>query len=340
MPYGVKILKHSINRDKDIFTFEASYPRFVHAELMTHRLFSRNAASSRAIPSEKMFKNIVDDPAVPVFWGKNQPGMQADVEIDDDKKVTAKDVWMDARHEAIKSARKLMDLGVHKQIANRITEPWMHITIILTTTELSNWFKLRCGPEAQPEIAWVANEMKKQVDKLKASGTSRHLQHGDWHMPLIDHHDILEVNKYFHSIHGRDPSFEEETAIFKKVSTGRCARVSYLTHAGTRDIIEDIKLHDRLLISGHWSPFEHVATPIDVNTRCGNFVGWKQYRKEFVEEHPEKLGEDNYNAGSITLTKEEARALNVHVRPISNQNNIFSTEHLDAYNNAIKKIKE
>jgi len=313
MSYSVRILKDSMSPSgKRLTTWELTYPRFVHAEFMTHRLFSRNAASSRAIPIDKVLERIEMDPALPVWWGKNQAGMQAREELSTEdgtftqnsSREEAEFQWTNSRFEAIKSVRRLQAIGLHKQISNRIVEPWMFITVIVSATEWDNWFWLRDHKEAQPEIAWVAKEMHKKylenIPKVMAVG--------DWHLPLIGEEDWWETSKPENC-----GSSEEQVAMIKKISVGRCARVSYLTHEGKRDIREDVALHDKL-IAGlktnepiHMSPFEHVATPMSTDewnhwashelkkaimenrpfdqTVFGNFIGWQQYRKEIPNEH-------------------------------------------------------
>lgn len=264
MGYSVKILADSLGpNNARLTTWELTYPRMVHSEMLTHRLFSRNSASSRAIPVEKMIERVQKDPALPIYWGKNQAGMQAREELRGDELLKVKEEWLAARDQAVVNAKSLMELGLHKQIANRLLEPWMYITVILSATEFDNWFRLRCHPDAQPEIGWVAKEMKKQYDE----SFPECLQEEDWHLPLIDFDDYV-VGK-----------LDNDT--LKKVSVARCARVSYLTHDGRRDYQEDVKLHDRLLQSGHMSPFEHVACvqPKDVTKWSGNFKGWTQYRE-------------------------------------------------------------
>jgi len=254
---------------KRLTTWELTYPRFVHAELMTHRLFSRNSASSRAIPSKKMLDMIMNDAVLPVWWGKNQAGMQAREELDLETKEKAIKLWLEARDLMVAKAEEMSALGVHKQIVNRITEPWMFITVLMTATEMDNWWYLRSHPDAQPEIKWVSDDMFKQYKESKP----KYLAVGEWHLPLITEADI-----------DASCNFTDPDAL-KKISTGRCARVSYLTHDGRRDYAEDIRLHDRLLESNHWSPFEHVAQALEEKVWIGNFVGWKQYRKEFEAEH-------------------------------------------------------
>lgn len=267
--YGAKILADSIGPSgRRLTTFEVTYPRFVHAELMTHREFSRNSASSRAIPVEKMISRILVDPVLPVWWGKNQSGMQAREELAGDDLETARRKWLAARDSALEYARELLRLDVHKQIVNRVLEPWMWITVIVSATQLSNFFALRCHPDAQPEIARAAYLMR---DAHEASRPREVPLYG-WHLPLV--HDPEEL---------RGEGFNgEEIAM---ISCGRCARVSYLTHDGKRDPHADLALATRLIDSGHMSPFEHAARALGVDERVGNFRGWMQLRKTIPGEH-------------------------------------------------------
>lgn len=299
MPYGVKILLDSISpAGRRLTTWELSYPRFVHAELMTHRLFSRNSASSRAIPNEKLRQRVRDTPAMPVWWGKNQAGMQAREELIDFPlpdhsqnpsmypyivrcpRSAAEQEWLRARDLMLEASERLSNLGLHKQLCNRLIEPWMHITVIVSATNFENWFYLRDHPDAQPEIAWVAKEMH----RLYRENVPQKLPVGYWHMPLLRSEDWSDAVPLA-GVDGR-------VAVLKKVSVGRCARVSYLTHDGKRDLAEDVKLHDKLIAGMethepiHVSPFEHVAQALaDPDEPSGNFRGWGQYRKSFAHEH-------------------------------------------------------
>lgn len=274
MPYNVKILLDSINSIGDrLTTFELTYPRFIHSEFMTHRMFSRNSASSRAIPIEKMIERVENDPVIPVYWGKNQKGMQAREELNRVEKNYALAEWLQARDEAVHKAAELINIGVHKQIVNRLLEPWMWITVICSATTYSNFFKLRCHPDAQPEIQKLAYMMREEYEK--SSPTK--LNDGEWHLPLVS-----DTRQSIHSTLDWIETGWHITDLIK-ISVGRCARVSYLTHHGTRDPNADIDLHDRLLTSGHWSPFEHVAYAAPGKT-SGNFSGWVQYRKQFEGE--------------------------------------------------------
>ncbi len=262
-----------------ITTFELTYPRFVHSELMTHRVFSRNSASSRALPTKKLLEQIENNPVMPKYWGKNQSGMQASEELQGYTLDTAKDYWLNARDYAVCIAKMLHKIGTHKQIANRVLEPWMFITVIVTATEYGNWFHLRDSEFAQPEIAWVAREMK----KLYVENTPKSLATGEWHLPYIELRD--RDSPLYVDISEAEVKGEDLWETLAKIATARCARVSYLTHDGKRDYAKDIELHDKCRDNGHWSAFEHCAQALEDNTRSGNFVGWKQYRKTFTNEN-------------------------------------------------------
>lgn len=273
--YAVKILLDSINpAGHRLTTFELTYPRFVHAELMTHRQFSRNAASSRAIPIAKMIDQVVTDPALPVAWGLNEKGMQASRVADAAQSAEAQALWLAARDQAVATVQALSALGIHKQLANRLLEPWMFITVIVSATEYANWFALRTHTAAQPEIKRVADLMLVAYE----ASTPTLLPENAWHTPLLQPDDWYALVRK----HGADDAafFQEACAI----SAGRCARVSYLTHDGVRDHAADVALATRLADAGHWSPFEHVAQAMADGTASGNFRGWRQYRKNFSHE--------------------------------------------------------
>ena len=255
-----------------ILTLQLKYPRFIHSEFMTHRMFSRNASSSRAIPFTTQIKSINADPAMPVYWGSNQPGMQAGEEIEDID--DALGVWDQACWDACKRAEDLHELGIHKQIVNRITEPWQHISVVVTSTEWDNFFSLRLHPDAQPEIQELARCMKEAIDDSR---------------PYQATADYVHIPYW-----GDGKGNTEDTLIRDKIaqSVARCARVSYKNHDNTDTTPEkDKELHDKLMESRHMSPFEHVAMPItdprqpgithqDIagNLWSNNFRGWIQYR--------------------------------------------------------------
>jgi thymidylate synthase ThyX len=254
-----KIVADSVNvslRDKRITSFILTYPRFIHSELMTHRMFSRNAASSRAIPILKFIEDVLTDPAVPTHWGAKQKGMQADNEVDEETKIKAMLIWNEARDSAVSHAKRLNELGIHKQVVNRLMEPFFHITTLVTATEYENFFKLRAHSAAQPEIRELAYKMQ---DAMHHSIPARK-EMGEWHIPFGD--------KFSDGL-----SLEEKL----KVATARAARVSYKTFNGEINYDEDYTLHNQLLAEGHFSPFEHCAkADYGIND---NFSQWISYRK-------------------------------------------------------------
>lgn len=263
MAYSAKILAdHLSPSGKRIVTYEVTFPRIVLAEFNTHRMFSRNSASSRAIPVEKMLARIEADPFIPTYWGKNQKGMQADVELTPEEQDKARFAWLAAKGRAVDWAKTLLDLGVHKQITNRLLEPFLWHTVIVTATEYDNFFALRTHRDAQPEIREIAVMM----ERLYCEHEPVEVPEGFWHLPLVEDRDTLAAEGF---------TAEE----IRQVSVGRCARVSYLTHDGKRNPRADIELCRRLQESGHMSPFEHVAQALRDPDESGNFVGWDQYRK-------------------------------------------------------------
>jgi hypothetical protein len=269
---------------KRLTTLQLRYPKFIHGEFMTHRVFSRNASSSRAIPVQRVIEDLRRDPAMPVFWGSNKPGMQAGGELPADEIDKCKGQWLRGMEDAIGRAIQLQESGLHKQIANRILEPWVHINVVVTATEWANFFELRCHPDAQPEMRVLAEAIR---DAMNAS-TPQPLKPGCWHLPYVTDEEI-DVRLVTHG------EAEAYTYLIK-LSVARCARVSYLTHEGkTPDAAEDLKLYDRLVggVPIHASPAEHQGTPDEWydgdfegygarwrrESLHGNFVGWQQYRK-------------------------------------------------------------
>lgn len=262
--FSAKILADSVNSEGcRLTTFEITFPRVILAEINTHRMLSRNAASSRAIPTEKLIERVLADPFIPEFR-VNQKGMQAGDTLDGNDAETALADWLIARDVAVETAARMHKLNVHKQYVNRLLEPWMWCTVIVSATDWDNVWKLRCSPEAEPSFNKIATMMVFALDLSKPRPTTVY----EWHLPLI-----------------READWELTLEEQKKVSVGRCARVSYLTHEGIRDPKADIELHDRLSQSGHWSPFEHVAQATANDEYYGNFCGWNQYRKIFDGEN-------------------------------------------------------
>ncbi len=239
-------------------TIEVTLHRFVLAELNTHRVMSRNSASSRAIPVAKQIARVVEDPALPVEFGTNQRGMQAAAPLEGAEADAALKQWLSARDAAVAAVEALNDLNVHKQVANRILEPFMWHTVIVTATDWDGFWQQRCSPLAQPEIRVAAEQMLAGYE----ASTPVEVVDGDWHTPYI---------------RPEDGDLDAETR--KRISAARCARVSYLTHDGRRDLDADLTLYDRLVTADppHWSPMEHIATPA-ADPVPGNFRGWAQLR--------------------------------------------------------------
>lgn len=305
MSYGARILADSLSRDDHrLTTFEVTFPRIVLAEFNTHRVFSRNSASSRAIPVVNQLRRVLEDPYVPGEFGTNQPGMQAGPALAGPGADAARAEWLSARDSAVAHVIRLISnadfcpapanlaqtveelgeaiasgalpeawLNVHKQLANRLLEPFMWQTVIVTATEWSNFWNLRAHQDAQPEIQRVASLMREAWNQSEPD----RLRDDEWHLPLMGSNGG----------HPDDELLPHEMRL--KVAVGRCARVSYLTHSGRRDAQADVTLHDRLVESGHLSPFEHVARPMSAEELskgewCGNLRGWRAYRKDLPGE--------------------------------------------------------
>lgn len=269
MSYSARILADSVCADYSrLITLEITLPRITLSEFNTHRVFSRNSASSRAIPVEKRIATVEANPFVPESFGKNRKGMQATEELDGQAALDSREAWMAACRDAIKHAKRLNELGVHKQLANRVLEPFCWHTVIVTSTEWSNFFALRDNKDAQPEIQIIARMMK---EAMNASSPVQ-LSAGEWHTPLLPDAKELAAS-----------GFTPEQLC--QISVARCARVSYLTHDGKRDVSADLALYDRLVSAGHLSPLEHVAKPAPRrDTFYGNFRGWVQLRKTLPHE--------------------------------------------------------
>jgi thymidylate synthase ThyX len=250
-------------------TWKLTYPRFIHSEVMTHRVFSRNAPSSRAIPIRRMIDAIKENPATPEVWGSNQPGMQAGEVLNAHDTRMARQDWLNAAGDACFYANRLSAGGVHKQIANRVLEPFMHMTTIVSATDWLNFYRLRAHPEAQPEFQILAFMML----GIYLEAEPRVVIPGTWHIPFGDQmpEGIDTMGKVM-------------------ISTARCARISYLNIDKVTTPDEDFGLHDRLAKNGHYSPFEHPAQAMAQHGRSGNFRGWTQYRELIAPE--ENVGEE------------------------------------------------
>lgn len=289
--FSAKVICDSITEQGSrLTTMEWTYPRFIHSEIMTHRDRARNAASSRAIPWPKMMERITEHPVTPIHWGVEQRGMQSGEELPPELAAYAEELWLQARDAAVKYADMIHNIGrtyanivnlgddapvrdikIHKSLPNRITEPWMWITVVMTASEWNNLWRLRVHKDAERHFQKIAGMAQEALEE----SIPNKLSHGDWHLPYISDEEC------------DDNGYDTTLVDWRKISTARCARVSYLTQDGKRDLVKDIQLFDRLVQGsgfGHWSPHEHVATPATPDVRSGPFRGWLQYRKFFPNE--------------------------------------------------------
>ena len=310
MTIEAKMILDSVSPDGiRLSTLQLHYPRAaLHEELMTHRAFSRNASSSRAIPVSKMIEAVMTDPYIPTHWGKNQKGMQAVEELHERVRVPINGfpgafneldneyAWLKARDQAVIMARSFDEAGYHKQVVNLLLRPWEHIDVIVTSTEWANFFALRRHTAAKPEFQTLATMMA----DVMASNTPELVKPGQWHLPYITHEEFDILG----GITGGEP-YGDDWDPFIQMSVARNARVSSKNHDGTNpDPIKDIALHDVLVGSEplHASPAEHCATPDtgvhtiskpdgtivwrgDNDHQWGNFTGWVQYRKTLPNEY-------------------------------------------------------
>jgi thymidylate synthase ThyX len=269
--FEAEIITDSVNPDGDrLTTMRVRYPRFIHAEMMAHRAFSRNTVSSRAVPVKKFLEQVRNDPALPIFWGANQPGMQSYQELTPMAKEAVREIWLKVRDEVVRHADALASMGLHKQLTNRLLEPWLWHTAIISSTDWDHFFHLRRAADVQPETHLLADLMF----AARESNIPVERGWGQWSLPYV----FAEDSEYAYS--GPDL----ENMYFQKLSTARCARVSYLNHDGSNpDPAKDVDLHDKLIKAPHASPFEHPA--MAAPGRHANFTGFRQYRAWIPHEH-------------------------------------------------------
>lgn len=346
-----KVICDSVSpQGKRLTTFKLRYPRFIHAEFMTHRVLSRNASSSRAIPVAKMIAEVRSDAerAAPVYWGAEQKGMQSGAELSDEPIIkrppevteetvlwsprrTAQRRWEQAALSAADHAKRMVDIGLHKSIVNRILEPFLHINVVASATEWGNFFGLRLDRAAQPEMRALAVAMW----EARRAGEPRLLRPGEWHLPFVDDGTREDVRLFCDGemdeldVSGdilRQDGEGNELDRAIRVSVARCARVSYESfETGRRSTVEeDLRLYEKLLGAEpiHASPAEHQATPDEILAEgpfsfgCGtkrdgsdapvrsariswahpelhgNFLGWVQHRKTLKGEAVAPLPEE------------------------------------------------
>lgn len=266
-------------------TLALTYPRWIHAEFMTHRLFSRNASSSRAVPSKRL---RALEREYPLHWGTNIPGMQSGARLSDEQAAKAKAVWDRMADACAAGVAELAEIGLHKQWANRPLEWFTSISVLVSATSFDNFFGVRWHPDAQPEIQEVA----RQMFATRQSSTPRPLASGEWHLPYVAAEEAQSL--------GLDTA--------RRCSAARCARVSYLNHDGTApNVAKDLTTFAKLAGDPngppqplHASPMEHQATPDRLRdpeqpdswqnpAQHGNFHGWCQFRKMLAREQIENF---------------------------------------------------
>jgi thymidylate synthase ThyX len=251
-----KVILDSVNRHNNrLTTMVVTMPKIILAEFNTHRMFSRNTSSSRAMPTKKVRDSVVNNTFIPSSIGANCKGMQSNVDLNEDMRLRFLDNWMLAANTMASIHEVMEKIGAHKQVCNRILEPWMYCTVIVTATHWANFFAQRCHKDADPSMMATAFKM------LKAYVESTPVRRSA-HIPFIE------------SIPSWMPGEDKI-----KVSVARCARVSYTKHDYEHDIDGDIELYDKLIANKHMSPCEHVAKEFINDVFIGNFRGWVQHRK-------------------------------------------------------------
>lgn len=281
---------------RPIYTVRMRYPRIIHSEIMTHRVFSRNARSSRAVPIARMIKEVEEKTFVPWHWGKNQKGMQAEKSCDAlvclpnsfDEYESNKIAWLEAAAVAIEYAEAFMEAGYHKQIVNRLLEPFMWIDTLVTSTDWENFFWLRDHKDAEPHL----QDLARLVEKALNNAPLVNLEPGQWHLPYITKQDLTAVHMSFGAtLLGTRHKGLTETLC--KISAARCARISYAPFDGNASYERELERYNSLVSSDriHASPLEHQATPdsvlyddadglvYDAPEHHGNLSGYIQFRK-------------------------------------------------------------
>lgn len=267
-------------------TVQVRFWRPMLPELNTHRAISKNAGSSRARPSKAIIEQVRNDPWGPIHWGKNQAGMQAREHLSGSALIDAKSEWRDAAREAASRAEWLSEkIDAHKQIVNRLLEPFTYVDVLLTATDWKNFFALRLHEDAQPEMQDLAQAIKSAMDASEPTL----LQPGEWHLPYVTADDWLKFATWGNG------GAEHDLEVMKRLSVSRCAKISYTAFDGTVEPIEkELNRYRRLIESQpmHASPCEHQATPDAwkhdpewIEPKHGNFRGWIQLRKTLPNEY-------------------------------------------------------
>lgn len=264
----VKIIADSVC-DTRLTTFQVKYWRPILPEMNTHRAFSRNAASSRAMAFSKRCDQVREEAWTPSHWNAEQKGMVGGEEFSDDvKQIINADIQKLANatanylEELDGKIQRITGKSIHKQYLNRYLEPFIPVVQLISATDWDNFFMLRMAEDAQPEIRDVATKMF----YLLKENTPKDVPVGEWHLPYVTDEELKE--------YGLETS--------KWISAARCARVSYKPYDGHTKLENDLALAKRLKNNGHMSPFEHVAQADPTHHgNQANYVGWLQMRHQF-----------------------------------------------------------
>lgn len=295
---SAEIIADSYNPDfkSRITTMIIEYPRIILAEINTHRTFSRSSSSSRAIPVKKMLEHIENSPAMPLRFGENQRGMQ-DKGTDSSNAEAAKELWIASAKSAASFASVMDSMGIHKQVCNRIVEPYQTMRTCITATCWNNFFNLRFHQDADPTLYALAQVMKEAM----LESTPDVLSHWQWHMPFVDGHFDEDGEQFFTDEEGNIISEEEAL----KISASCSAQTSFRLSDTSLEKAESI--YKKLIESkpAHASPLEHQAKAIPFNgiedardyfnfegvthidrngiPWSGNYFGWIQHRQLIPE---------------------------------------------------------
>ena len=269
----------------------ATIPRFILAELNTHRSFSRNSASSRAVPFEMMIQKCENERFIPIAWMKEHKGMQGSEYFNEKKSLQLDAQWNKMADAAIKGAIKLhnrFEDQVTKQMCNRALESYMYHKVLITSTEWENFFAQRADSAAEIHFKDFAEKLLVALNE----STPTQLEYGEWHLPYADYKSLPKLETCFfgnedvlYGLESLSNDFDKETLIRLKLSTARCARTSFDNFNGDTNYIDDVNLFKKLIDPGHMSPTEHQAFCTGYATFEGNFKGFAQFRKMIIGEN-------------------------------------------------------
>ena len=317
-----EIVAHSLSPQGDeLISVLATFPRIILAEINTHRMLSKNTSSSRAIPFKKMVEAIQNDPFIPIAWQENHSGMQGNKYLNPNtvSHLAANKAWLRARDSAVKEAKELNDekmANVTKQLCNRLLEPFMWTTMLITGSKegWDNFFNLRC-----PQYHYLFEFFKSRKEILKASKNG--LYNDGRKLSDFTELDWLKVNAGQAEIHLMDlaekiydtmnestpkqlkagewhipmisdlESVKLSTDEQIKLSVGRAANTSYTVIGDGKELTleQAVKIHDKCKELNHSSVFEHCArvpsqyeydTSLKVEEKgwFRNYKGFKSYR--------------------------------------------------------------